>query len=180
MGASKSARVIETAFNLNRKGIKVEVIKPAFDQRDSDTEIVSRNGTRTPAVAMKNLAEYYPGSGTKFLLIDEVQFFTPSDIDRLVDISDMGGVITMCYGLMTDSNEEIFEASKRLIEVGAKLHLLECPCEIPECSKLATHNLRLDDKGTAIRYGAKFELGSSNYKGVCRNHFYEYYYNREK
>ncbi len=175
MSSSKSASLLINAHNLKNNGIKVEIIKPAFDKRFSASQIVSRIGLSGDAMAMPNLMEYQPKEDTDFVLIDEVQFFAPNDIDKLVHIADMQGKTVMCYGLMVDSNEEMFPASKRLIEVGAKLHRMESTCQINGCQKLATHHLRFDPNGAVIRAGDQFALGDSNYKSVCRQHYNEMY-----
>lgn len=179
MSSGKSGRIIDTAFSLNQTKKKVEVVKPAFDTRDSKTAVVSRTGRSTPALALKTLADYKPSAGTKFVLVDEVQFFTPSDIDALVHIADSSNVIVMCYGLMVDSNEHIFPASRRLIEVGAKLHQMETTCQINGCMKLATHHLRYDKSGRGkkvVHDGQQCAVGDDEYKSVCRHHYYKYYY----
>lgn len=171
MSSSKSAALIINAYNFKKNDNKVEVIKPAFDSRFGTQKIVSRIGLECEAMAMPNLDQYSPAPDTNILLVDEVQFFAPSDIDKLVHIADNQNKIVMCYGLMVDSNEQIFPASRRLIEVGAKLHRMDSPCQITGCMKLATHHLRFAPDGTVIRAGDQFALGDSNYKSVCRQHY---------
>ncbi|MDL2295633.1 hypothetical protein LJC18_02365 [Lachnospiraceae bacterium OttesenSCG-928-E19] len=180
MGASKTGKLIETALGFQRKNVQYEAIKPAKDVRFAENEIVSRSGQRIPALTLPNLSGYTPKPGTKFLLLDEIQFFPPTDIDKLVYFADVQGIITMCYGLLIDSNEQMFETSKRLIEVGAKLHQLECSCEIGDCLNKASHNLRFDGNNNVIQNGQQFCLGSDNFKGVCRDHYYKMYYGRGK
>lgn len=179
MSSSKSAKLIINAYNFEQNKTKTEIIKPAFDSRFADDKIKSRIGIECYAINLKDLSNYTPDKDTKVILIDEVQFFSPSDIDKLVDIADNKGKIVMCYGLMVDSNENIFPASRRLIEVGAKLHRLESNCQIQGCMNLATHHLRFDSAGKVIRAGEQFALGDSNFKSVCRKHFYEYYYKKQ-
>ena len=171
MSSSKSARLIINAYNYNQNGIKTQVIKPSFDTRFSDTTVKSRIGIETPALALQNLNAYTPAHGTRVVLVDEVQFFSPSDIDKLVRIADDLNITVMCYGLLNDSNEQMFPASKRLIEVGAELHLHESNCQINGCMELATHHLRFDTNGNVIHAGDQFALGDSNYKSVCRQHY---------
>lgn len=171
MSSSKSARLIINAYNYNQNGIKTQVIKPSFDTRFSDTTVKSRIGIETPALALQNLNAYTPTPGTRVVLVDEVQFFSPSDIDKLVRIADDLNITVMCYGLLNDSNEQMFPASKRLIEVGAELHLHESNCQINGCMELATHHLRFDTSGNVIHAGDQFALGDSNYKSVCRQHY---------
>ncbi|MBR3930746.1 MAG: hypothetical protein IKJ62_04170 [Alphaproteobacteria bacterium] len=175
MSSSKSAALIITAYNFGQNGTLTEVIKPSFDTRFAKSQIVSRIGLQCPATSMNSLDTYIPHPDTQVVLVDEVQFFSPSDIDKLVHIADTENKIVMCYGLMVDSNQQIFPASRRLIEVGAKLHRMESPCQIHGCSKLATHHLRYDSHGNVIHAGEQFALGDSNYKSVCRHHYNELY-----
>lgn len=171
MGCSKSANLVVNAYNQNKNGNKTEIIKPKIDNRFSQDKVMSRIGISAPATVLPNLQGWAPAPDTKMVLIDEIQFFTPEDIDILVRIADSKPVIIMCYGLMVDSNEHIFPASRRLIEVGAKLHRMESTCQIPECMHLATHHLRYDSAGNVVREGAQIAVGDSNYKSVCRKHF---------
>lgn len=180
MSSSKSAALIINAHNFTKNGTQTEVIKPSFDTRFGKQKIVSRIGLEWDAMAMPNLQTYTPAPETRVVLVDEVQFFSPSDIDKLVHIADTQGKIVMCYGLMTDSNEKIFPASQRLIEVGAKLHRMESNCQINGCMKMATHHLRFDAQGNVIRAGDQFALGDSNYKSVCRHHYNELYHGKQK
>lgn len=175
MSSSKSAALIINAHNFTQNGTQTEVIKPSFDTRFSNEKITSRIGLEWNAISTPNLSDYTPAPGTRVVLVDEVQFFTPSDIDKLVHIADQQNTVVMCYGLMVDSNEQIFPASRRLIEVGAKLHRMDSPCQINGCMKLATHHLRFDSTGRVIHAGDQFALGDDNYKSVCRAHYNELY-----
>ena len=180
MGCSKSAQLITNAHNFERNGTHVQIIKPAFDTRFDDRRIVSRLGISADATPLDCLDGFEPEPGTRVLFVDEVQFFALADIDRMVTIADCGDIIVMAYGLMVDSNEQIFPAARRLIEVGAKLHRMESNCQIPGCMKLASHHLRFNAAGQVIRAGDQFTLGSDNYKSVCRRHFNEIYHGNSK
>ena len=180
MGSSKSAQLIINAFNFQRNGTPVAVIKPKTDTRFDDTKIVSRLGISVDATPLESLTHYQVPNGTSVLMVDEVQFFAPSDIDHMVDIADNQNIIVMAYGLMVDSNEHIFPAAQRLIEVGAKLHRMESNCQMPGCMKLATHHLRFDALGNVIRAGDPIALGDGNYKSVCRRHFNEIYHRKQQ
>lgn len=180
MSASKSAMLGINAFNFNRTGNKWEAIKPLTDNRDSKTDIVSRIGVRTPAVALQNLNNYVPKDETQFLLIDEVQFFSVHDIDKLVQIADSSNVTIFCYGLKVDSNGDLFPASAKLLTVADELHCMETVCEMPGCTEMASHHLRFDAKGNVIRNGAPVEVGAEQYKSVCRKHFYKMFYTQKR
>ncbi len=178
MGCSKSALLVINAYNQNKNGNKTEIIKPLIDNRFSTDQVNSRIGISADATPMRSLVGWRPDADTKMVLIDEIQFFTPADIDALVRIADSAPVIIMCYGLMIDSNEHIFPAARRLIEVGAKLHRMESTCQIPGCMRLATHHLRFDASGRVVHDGEQIAVGDSNYKSVCRQHFNMLYHGR--
>lgn len=176
MSASKSAMLGINAFNFDRTGNKWEAIKPITDDRDSDTDIVSRIGIKTKAIALENLDNYTPKKRTQFLLIDEVQFFSPKDIDKLVKIADSSKITIFCYGLKVDSNGDLFPASAKLISVADELHCMETVCEMPRCREMASHHIRFDANGNVVHNGTSVEVGASQYKSVCRKHFYKMYY----
>ena len=180
MGTSKSAELIMNAYNYRKNNVKVECIKPSFDNRFSESEIVSRIGISTPCLSLPTLKTYDPSKDTKVILIDEVQFFMPEDVDVLVDIADNQNKIVMCYGLLSDYNEHMFPTSKRLIEVGAKLHHLRSNCQIEGCMKLADHHLLFDSNGNIVKGGTGIQLGDTIYKSVCRKHFNELYHGKQK
>ena len=175
MQSAKSAMLIMTAHNFQLKNTPVEIIKPLSDTRS--TTVKSRaTKDEAEALVLKSFDNYEPAPKTKVILVDEIQFFAPSDIDCLVRIADIKGLLVICYGLMVDSNEKLFPTSARLVEVGAKLHQAETSCMIPECMHFATHHLRFDADGNVIRGGDQICVGDSNYKSVCRMHFNQIYH----
>ena len=176
MASSKSAILGINAYNFSQTGNKWEAIKPQTDNRDSQTEIVSRVGVKTPATVLKSLDFWEPKPGTQFLLVDEVQFFKPRDIDTLVKIADSSDVTIFCYGLKVDSNGDLFPTSARLFALADELHCLETVCQISGCTEMASHHLRFDSAGNVVRGGSQVEVGASQYKSVCRKHFNQMYY----
>jgi len=178
MSSSKSALLCINAYNLNRTGNKFEVLKPSTDNRDSESEVVSRIGLHTTARALPNLEQYKPKQGTQFILIDEIQFFSQQDVNRLFEIADRGKITIFCYGLLVDSNGDMFPASERLLTLNAERHEIETVCEMPGCVNSATHHLRFDAKGYVVRGGNQVEVGASQYKSVCRQHFIKIYHNQ--
>lgn len=176
MGSGKSGRIIDTAYSLRSSGKNVVAIKPAFDNRDSVTDIVSRSRKESlPATVLKTLRGYKPAPNTQFILVDEVQFFTPSDIKVLARIANTTPIVVMCYGLLLDSDAKMFPASAALIQSGAELEEMRTCCQINGCINHATHHLRFDANGNVVRRGAQCQVGDSSYKSVCRVHFNRMY-----
>ena len=175
MSSSKSAILGINAYNFSRTDNKWEAIKPAIDNRDSATNIVSRIGIITKARALPNLDNYKPKHDTQFILVDEVQFFKPRDIEKLVQIADNSNITIFCYGLKVDSNGNLFPAAAKLFAEADELHQMETVCEIPKCTDMASHHIRFDKNGNIIRGGNQVEVGASQYKSVCRKHFHDLY-----
>jgi thymidine kinase len=175
MACSKSAMLGINAFNFNRTDNKWEALKPVKDNRDSDNDIVSRIGITTKATALQNLDNYKPKRGTQFILIDEVQFFQPRDIDKLVQIADNTPITIFCYGLKIDFNGNLFPASAKLLAEADEVHPMETVCEIPRCTASASHHIKFDKNGNIVRGGDPVEVGSAPYKSVCRKHFHALY-----
>lgn len=174
MAASKSAQLCMQAYQYRQTGCKYEVIKPLTDNRDSTDYVVSRVGLKEPCTALRDLKNFKPKPDTQFLLIDEVQFFSPSDIDKLVEIADSGKITILCYGLKTDSNEHLFPAAQRLEEVGATSEEIKTVCQYPGCPNRATHNARFDETGKIVINGPQIAVGASQYQSLCRKHYNMY------
>lgn len=55
------------------------------------------------------------------IMVDEVQFLNPTQIEELFKIAINYNKPVICHGLMTTYKTTMFEGSKRLVELGAKL-----------------------------------------------------------
>lgn len=173
MAAGKSMKLLQDRYNFVQKNMNVWVIKPEVD-RTSEPKIVSRIGLECPAEIMKEIKwkdiiqrrEFY----SDVIMIDEVQFFKPKDIDSLVKLVDTYDRLIFCYGLMVDVNERLFPTSKHLVEVGSELYHLETPCQMVGCMNSANHHLRYDPKGFIIRDRKSIDVDDGHvfYKFVCR------------
>lgn len=172
MGAAKSTKLIQDRYNFVQKGTSVWVIKPKTD-RIPDPKIVTRIGLECPADIFTEINCDKMAKSAQFksdiIMVDEIQFFAPVDIDNLVKISDVYNKRVFCYGLLVDIHENMFPAARHLIEVGAKLHELVCSCQMPGCDNLANHHLRYTKDGI-IDNGESIIVddGKVIYKSVCR------------
>lgn len=171
IASGKSVKLIQDRYNLVQKGIKVLVIKPK-GSIDSESKIKSRIGVECPAeiytsidwtdfVRMKDSPDV--------IMVNEVHLFTPNDIDNLVKLADSYNKLIFCYGLLVDTNEHMFPASKHLLEVGAKSQEIKVTCQNNGCKNLANHNVAYDEYDKIIR-DSRIILDSKNvtYKSLCR------------
>lgn len=171
MNSSKSAQLLMVNHNYISSDKHTLVFKPLLDTR-SGGHVVSRalsDKVEAIQVAGDNVGGMFAlvsDEKPTAVLVDEVQFMQPSQIDELVKIVDLLGIPVMCYGLMTDFQGNIFNGSKRLVEVGAKLEEVKTVCVI--CDKKAQYNMRLLD-GEPVFDGEQVQIGGNeSYKAVCR------------
>ena len=172
MGSSKTAQALMTRFNYIQKGYDVLLIKPVIDTRDVlDGEIVvkSRIGIYANCKVFDkntNLYNFISNLGymneNKVVIIDEVQFCTAEQIDQIHDVSMK--VPVLCYGLLTNFKTQLFEGSKRLIEVAESISEIKSVCR---CGRKATVNARFVNNKLVCE-GDEIVIGADElYVGMC-------------
>lgn len=172
MNSSKSAQLIMNHYNYAHQGRRTFVVKPSLDTRDVGV-VKSRalndevDAYLVPKVYIDSILETILNYTPDVVFVDEVQFLTKEYIDMFVNLVDNHNIPVICYGLLTDFKADLFPASKRLIEMGAKLEEIKTVCTC--CDKKAVMNMRLFDNepvfsGESIQIG-----GNESYKAVCRN-----------
>lgn len=70
----------------------------------------------------------------------------------------------ICYGLRTDFRANLFEGSRRLLEVADSIEEIKTTCAF--CDRKALFNLRLID-GKPTLSGESVALGFDNYQPTC-------------
>lgn len=167
MGSSKTASALMKKFSFEEHNRKVALIKPGIDSRDGKTIIKSRMGLACQAITMgqhENIIEKLNSIGDFDIIIaDESQFFTKKQINDLRELVD-NGIMVMCYGLKTDYMGNLFEGSKRLLEVSDTIREIQTMCL---CGRKAIINARYS--GEKIVYeGDQIDLGGDDkYVALC-------------
>ncbi len=158
MNASKTAKLLYKAFDLEEKGFKVVTVKPSIDR--SATMITSRIGLSRKADVVVNssdrlygLGEYLAKDHVNFILVDEAQFLTKNQIDDLSRINKDFNIPIRCYGLKTDFLTHHFEGSGRLLAI-ADLKKLRTICHCKERNG-AEFNARKYKDGEYITEGSQ-------------------------
>ena len=152
MNSGKSTALLQAAYNYEERGQRVLLAKPRVDTKGDDA-IVSRLGvTRAVDVtfgaddsvldvfcARRREVLEATGSDLACLLVDEVQFLSPSQVDDLLRIAILEGVPVLAYGIRTDFRTLAFPGSRRLLEVAHSLEELKTICR---CGRKAVFNAR--------------------------------------
>lgn len=169
MGSAKSANVLMQYFELKNQSKQVLLIKPAIDTRDGSDIIKSRIGLQEKAITFKetdDLSGLFKVKNLYAILVDECQFCTKEQINMLKLLTIKNNIKVYCYGLKTDFTSNLFEGSKRLLEIADEVKELEMTCT--RCGSRAEINARIDKNGNVVKSGNIIELGSSDkYSSLC-------------
>lgn len=169
MGSSKTANAIMVRHNYLERGQKVLMLKPRLDQRDGENLIASRCGLSCECIYMENLNQYNV-KDFDCLIVDEAQFLTKEQVERLVEIVDEDRVPVIAYGLRSDFQGNLFEGSKWLLAWADTIEEVKTICW---CGKKATCNARLLN-GKVVKEGEQIVLGGNeSYISLCRKHWKE-------
>jgi len=173
MGSSKSADAVMRAYHYHQIGFNVLVLKSAIDTRENSPVIKSRSGLRYPCKMFDkeaDLLQIVSVQPNQIVIVDESQFCTKEQIDQLKALT-LQDVEVFCYGLKTNFKTELFEGSKRLLEIADDLHEIESACR---CGNKATVNARLLN-GRVTTTGAEVQIGGDeSYEGMCFECFEKY------
>lgn len=178
MGCSKSAQLLMKSHSFDERNIPHICIKPTVDTRDGKDVIKSRIGIQKECLTIDtdddiyNLITQYRAKTVlecldtpKWLLVDEAQFLTKEQVDDLTQIVDEYDINVMCYGLRTDFSTNLFEGSKRLMEVADNIEEMKISCS---CGNKAIVNARFDDNNLILD-GEQILIGGDDiYLPLCR------------
>ena len=167
MGSSKTANAIMVDYNYRERGCKCLILKPQLDTRDGKKLIASRCGLKAPCLFMEELDTVDP-RGYDCIIVDEAQFLTKEQVEKLVYIVDVLNIPVIAYGLRADFRQELFEGSKWLLAWADSIEEVKTVCW---CGKKATCNARISD-GKVIKAGEQILLGGNeSYVALCRKHW---------
>jgi thymidine kinase len=170
MGSSKTANALMVHFNYEERGQKALLVKSGVDKRDGDLIIKSRIGLKKECITLEELMNYNDEILKEYnaIVVDEVQFASKEQIDRLSDIADFLDIPVICYGLRADFKNELFPGSERLLAIADEVEEIKTVCW---CGKKATCNARYNENGI-VRDGEQVMLGANDsYISLCRKHF---------
>lgn len=178
MNAGKSSNLLQAAFNYGERGMKVSLWTAAIDDRPGFGAISSRIGLASDAHRftaetdiLDCVLDQHSQGRVDCVLIDEAQFLTEEQVWQCARLADETNTPVLCYGLRTDFQGKLFPGSAALLGIADSLTELKAICD---CGRKATMNLRVDERGKAVKAGAQTEIGGNDrYVALCRKHFSE-------
>jgi thymidine kinase len=173
MASGKTGQLLLRARRDVGNGKRVIVMKPSIDTRHSPEIVKSRLG-----LEMK--CDYVTQSDTDIcrevayrdadvMYIDEIQFFTPGQVEQLRQIVDETSLSIHCYGLRTNYKRELFAGSKRMIELCDRIAEIDSGCKL--CPGNAKFNMKCVG-GICVTRGPEVDIsmeGEEKYYPVCHS-----------
>lgn len=172
MNCGKSSNLMQVAHNYNENNKEVVVIKSSIDTK-ADDYLESRVGLKRkvdilikPEESFEKYYDYW-NDHISCILVDEAQFLTTKQVEELWIASKMLEIPVICYGLKTDFKSNLFEGSKRLLELADELEELVTICS---CGKRAKFNARyvnneFQEDGSSILIDGS--ISSVEYRPMC-------------
>lgn len=162
MGSAKTLNLLAVAHNYRQQGKEVFLIKPALDSRFGKAMIKSRAGLEAEAnllVKTDTKLNFEDFKGISCVLVDEAQFLSREFVNQLRSLTLELDVPVICYGLRSDFKSNLFEGSKRLMELADSIEEIKSTCYF--CDKKSIMNLR-HVNGVAVVEGPSIQLGAED------------------
>ena len=174
MGCGKTRELLKILHSKKEDGFNVALLKPKLDKK-GENYIISRDKGKYKVdflIEDKDniyieICKYLIDNNLDFILVDEAQFLSKHHIDELSDIADILNITVLCYGLKADFKGELFEGSKRLLEISDNIVELERQCS---CGRKKIYNMRLEN-GIPVFSGNQIMIDGidATYEAKCRN-----------
>ena len=183
MGSGKSTLALQIHHNLSTRHL-FGLLLTCLDREGN--QVTSRLGVAAPAVDVTPDLDLYALAVDQwpihYLVCDEAQFYTPAQCDQLARVVDELEVEVYAFGLMTDFRGQLFEGTKRLLEIADDRVPLQVEARC-WCGARATHNARVVN-GEVTYVGETVVVGDTadpttpplfgdvvRYELLCRRHF---------
>lgn len=145
---------------------KVQIFKPAIDDRYHDSNVVSHSSLEVEATPVKDSIEILKKlyDTTRIVAIDEVQFFD-ENIITVVQKLARRGIRVICAGLDQDYKGQAFGPMPQLLCIADLVNKVSAICTV--CGSPATKSFRknTNDENQVL-------VGETDvYEARCRTHF---------
>ena len=161
MFSGKSEELIRRVRRAEIARQRVQLFKPAVDNRFDGKRIVSRDNRGIDALVSSNAAELRSSVviGVKVVGIDEVQFFDDYIVDVCMELAD-AGVRVIAAGLDQDYLRRPFGPMPHLLAVAEYVSKMHAVCV--RCGGPAHYTQRVSGGDSQI------EIGDGSYEARCR------------
>jgi thymidine kinase len=182
MGSGKSTMALQIHHNLASRDL-YGLLLTKLDREGA--QVTSRLGVAADAIEVASDLDLYKLAIDKwplhYLVCDEAQFYSADQCDQLGRVVDDLGIDVFAFGLITDFRGELFEGTKRLLEIADERVAMQVEARC-WCGARATHNARVVN-GTITYEGETVVVGDTDeadqplfgdsvrYELLCRSHY---------
>jgi thymidine kinase len=165
MFSGKSEELIRRLRRAEIARQRVQIFKPAIDERYAANEIISHSGLGIPSDNVMKASEIMDKvqPRTEVVGIDEAQFLGDEVVDVCTKLANLGKRVIVT-GLDTDYRGRPFEPMPRLLAIAEEIVKLLAICV--RCGNPAVHTQRLVESEELIVVGA-----TGMYEARCRRCF---------
>lgn len=165
MFSGKSEELIRRLRRAEIAQQRVQIFKPAIDNRYAEREIVSHSELRIPADLISGGAEILERTDarTEVIGVDEAHFLDNGLVSAAQQLANMGKRVIIA-GVDVDFLGQPFEQVQQLMTAAEEVTKLLAICA--RCGNPAKHSQRLVSSGERILVGA-----SDKYEARCRRCF---------
>ncbi|NLE71182.1 MAG: thymidine kinase [Actinomycetales bacterium] len=152
------------------------------NDRAGQSVVSSRLGLRHPAIEVTDETDFWDdvvqrrtrGERIDYLVCDEAQFYTPTQVEQLAQLVDEMGMDVYAFGITADFRTRLFPGSARLVELADRVEVLQVQT-LCWCGARATHNARTVDgemvvEGEQVLVGDTGKHAQVGYEVLCRRH----------
>lgn len=171
VSSAKTLNLLATLHNYEKQGKRAILIKPSMDTRSID--VSSRAGLSHKADCVVFPEDdiniiLYPlvTNPVSCILVDEVQFFTPLQIEDLRKISICKDIPVLCYGLRTKSDATLWPSVITLMALADSIEEIKTTC-------MYCNNKAIFSKAVQETNKEGINVGWDAFIPVCAKHFYE-------
>lgn len=168
MYAGKTEELIRLARRALYAKKKVQVFKPAIDNRYDEARVVTHEGVRHEAIPVSGVEEIRAllYADTEVVCVEEAQFFDRSLVDFVVLLADHGREVILA-GLDQDFRRRPFGCMPELMAVADEVVKLRAICM--HCGATASHTYRTIDGEPAHADDPVILIGAQeSYEARCR------------
>jgi thymidine kinase len=163
MDSGKSTLALQTNHNHAVRGREGRIFT-SHDRAGAAT-LSSRLGLQHDAIEVADDFDFWKyvvdgltrGARIDYLICDEAQFYTPTQIEQLARVVDELQIDVFAFGILTDFRSSLFPGSARLVELADRMNVLQVEA-LCWCGKRATHNARTEN-GVMVTEGEVVVVG---------------------
>lgn len=170
MFSGKTEELIRRIERAEIAGQKVKVFKPSIDDRYSEEEVGSHNGSQWEAYVVEqdeDISSVFANIKADVVAVDEANFFEKNLVEECQKLADQGKRVIVS-GIDQNFRGDPFRPLPSLMASAEYIDKLRAICT--ECGKPATRNQRLIDGEPAHVDAPTVDVGGEEkYQARCRH-----------